>query len=388
MLWTLLPLVFIPIGILGVLKLLGKGDFTIPEYLMALVISVLVVVAGFFVARAAGITDTEKFGGRIASKDHGSMKCCHCHEECDTCYRTVTDSQGRSSQESYSCNCREVCDHPRDYYWSLDVDTGLSHRTLEIDTCEPNKHHVPQAWTDAYVGEPASIPHKYPNYLLADDQTVHRQSVASEIERGVPGYPGIYGHYKANQALNDGTLMPMDEWNMGLRELNAELGNAKQVNVIVIATLEQDPTYRDKVESEWLYGKKNDLIFVLGVDPVDKDTITWAGVVTISYVEELKIEARDGMPGMKLSDHEATLAYIEDLVMRKFERVSMGEEFGYLMANAKPKGWHLAALYAVDIILAIILGIVAIKYDVFGGMTPRRGHRVHYNRRRRRFGRF
>lgn len=351
--WTLLPLLGIPLVIMVVAKVKWPEAFTVKEFFLLEAIMVVLMVAGFFTARWGAVQDTEKWNGRITSKDHGSESCCHCYEVCQTC----TDSEGRS----YSCNCVEVCPHIEDYWWAVSVSTG---DRILMRSCEPNRHNSPKAWDDAYVGEPASVEHLYTNYLLADPESVFHQSADYDQAASAPTYPGVHSHYKANQALNLGTRMPKAEWDMALRELNADLGAGKQVNIIVIATDGDDPRYADAVERQWIYGKKNDLIFVLGTEG-DRDTISWARVVTISRVESLKIKARDEMPGKKLSDVEGTVGFIRDLTYNEFERTPMAE-FEYLMSAAKPKPWMLWLLYIVAILGSVGGSAVMVIYDPFG----------------------
>jgi len=351
--WMLLPLLAIPLVVLVVAKVKWPEAFTVKEFLLLEAIMVALMVGGFFTARWGAVQDTEKWNGRITAKDHGTEPCCHCYEVCQTC----TDSDGNS----YSCNCVEVCPHVHDYWWSVDVSTG---DRITMRSCEPNKHNSPKAWDDAYVGEPASVEHLYTNYLLADPDSVFRQSADLDGAASAPSYPGVHSHYKANQALNLGTKMPKAEWDMALRELNADLGAGKQVNVIVIATDGDDPRYADVVERAWLYGKKNDLVFVLGTEG-DRDTISWARVVTISRVESLKIKVRDEMPGKKLSDVEGTVGFIRDLTYNEFERTPMAE-FEYLMSAAKPKPWMLWLLYIVAIVGSVGGSAAMVIYDPFG----------------------
>jgi len=351
--WTLIPLLTIPLIILGAAKLKWPSRFTVKEFLLAEAVMVALMVGGFFSARWGAVQDVEKWGGEIVSKDHGTEPCCHCYEVCQTC----TDSDGNS----YSCNCVEVCPHAHDYWWSVGVSTG---DRIVMRSCEPNKRNSPRAWDDAYVGEPASVEHLYTNYLLADPESVFRQSDVAPTAASVPPYPRVHGYYKADQAINLGTRMPVADWNMGLRELNADLGAGKQVNVIVIATNDGDPRYADTVERAWLYGKKNDLVFVLGVGG-DADTIDWARVVTISRVEGLKVAARDELPGMRLSDVEGTLGHIRELTYHRFERTPMAE-FEYLMAAAKPKPWMLWLLYLTAILGSAAWAVAMVIYDPFG----------------------
>ncbi len=158
-------------------------------------------------------------------------------------------------------------------------------------------------------------------------------------------------------------------------DLNADLGGKKQVNIVVIATKETDPHYAEFVEHEWLYGKKNDLIFVLGAP--DGNTIEWARIVTISNVEMLKIRARDEMPGMKLTDAGETLGYIRALVEEDFTRTPMAE-YEYLASAAKPTPFALGFLYFLAIVGSVVGSIFMIYNDVF-----REEVRSYYNRYRR-----
>jgi len=50
------------------------------------------------------------------------------------------------------------------------------------------------------------------------------------------------------------------------------LGRKKQVNVIVVLTEIDDPSYKYSLEAKWLGGNKNDVIIVMGFDD---HKITW-----------------------------------------------------------------------------------------------------------------
>jgi len=351
----MLPMFLIPLVILGAWMLINKSKFTVKEFLLSELVITGLLVATFFIARYGAIVDTETWNGEVSAKIHEKHSCCHCRTVCDS-----RDDDGNCTSS------HEECDHSRDYRWALEYSTGDRDT---IKKCAPprNKDDHPQVWVDAYVGEPAAKEHSYPNYLLADPESLHYTRGAAEqfTDVGFPSYPKHFGYYRQNRALNHGgTQMPMTKMNDGLAEINKELGHGKQVNIIVVATPNADPAYADGLEETWLYGKKNDCIFVLGAP--DGDKIAWARIVTISNVAELRTNVMHYMPGMKLSDHETILDFIHERVLRDFERDSLGENFGFLMANATPSTTAKIVMYIVALILTIILGFVCQAYDIFG----------------------
>lgn len=349
--WMLVPLLMVPLVVMGFMWALNRETFSFREFLVVEGVMVILLVVGFQGARYGAVTDTEIWNGRITAKESGTQKCCHCHQECDTCYRT---SNGKT--ESYQCRCREVCTHFRDHWWRLSVSTGDS---VE-DTCSGSGSD-PKWWTDAFVGEPAAIPHSYVNYLLAADDSVLFQKAMSTAQ--APGYPYVHHRYKATRFLGGGTRAPAQSWVTALDGINADLGKPKQVNIIVVATTDPSPTYADAVEQQWLFGKKNDVIFVLGAP--DGDTIAWAKVVSISNVEMLKLTARDQMPGMRLSNVPDTSGYIRDLVGAQFTRTAMAE-YEYLWASVQPSTCSTVVLYVLALVGSIIGSLVMVHTDVFG----------------------
>ena len=114
---NLLPILAIPLGVMLGFKLLRQAAFTVREFLVLEVVMTGLLVGGFFVARSAAVADTEIWSGRVVAQDHGRQVCCHCRTRCDSC----TDANG----DRYRCNCRVVCAHAQDYYWSLRVSTGV-----------------------------------------------------------------------------------------------------------------------------------------------------------------------------------------------------------------------------------------------------------------------
>ena len=347
---NLLLLLSIPLLIAGIAFFAFKVTITWKEFLLHVGVAVVLVLGTWQLARWGSMADTEHWNGRITDKDSGTQGCCHSYEcNCSTC----TDSEGRS----YSCNCQTCYQHSHDYWWSLDVSTG---DTIH-DGCNGGSLS-PGWWDDAYVGEPASLPHTYTNYLKADPDSLFVKKAPEHLMNQVPDFPGIEGRYHARKFIPHGGLAFPTWWEEGLDNINADLGSKKQIDLIVVATKGADPDFAYALERKWLYGPKNAFIVVLGVP--DGENIAWARSVTISKVEPLKIEIREHFEGKKLND-KSHLEFLRKVVKEDFHRLSMSE-FEYLAASAEPKGWMLFFLYLFNLIISIVIAVIMHKNDVFG----------------------
>lgn len=347
----LIILVIIAIAAAFALRRVWHREIQPKEFCVMLVAPALIMVGAYQYAKYNSMESVEHWNGRITEKTHGTQGCCHCRQVCQTC----RDSKGNS----YSCNCVTVCDHAFDYWWALEVSTG---DRLSVRTCEPYAMRVPRLWADAVIGEPASVPHSYTNYLKADPDSLLMRSAEVRYLDMLPDFPSVYDLYRVNKVVALG--VPIDvAWQHGLMELNANLGWKKQVDITVVVTSVNDPAFADAVEHRWLYGPKNALIVVLGV-PEGQRAIKWARVITISRVESLKIELRDRLTGMSLDDPDKAIALIGSLVEEKFARTPL-EEFEYLVTAATPSTGWLVVLYLFDLLGCLGLGYAFSQTDPF-----------------------
>lgn len=350
---NLFILLTIPLIISGAAFALFKVTITWKEFLLHVGVAVVLVLGTWQLARWNSMSDTEHWNGRITDKDNGTEGCCHSYKcNCETC--TETDAKGNVT--TYECNCQTCYEHIYDYWWQLDFSTG----DRIHDGCNGSGSE-PGWWHRAYVGEPASLPHSYTNYLKADPDSLFVKEAPEHLLAQVPDFPEIEGRYHVRKIVEDGVKAPSG-WQPALEILNADLGSKKQVDLTVVLTKSNDPDYAYALERKWLYGPKNAFIVVLGVP--DGKTIRWARGVTISKVEPLKIHVREYFEGKPLDD-PAHIHFLRDSIEVNFHRLSMSE-FEYLAASAEPKGWALFFLYFVNLAISIGLAILMHKQDVFG----------------------
>jgi len=342
---SLIGLLLVPIVIGGAAFFFLRATISWKEFLVQMAASVLLIVGTWALARWGAMQSTEHWNGRITAKDNGTQGCCHCRTVCDS-----TDKDG-------NCTSSHIeCDHIMDYWWSADVSTG----DVLNDGCNGGPAD-PEWWTKAYIGEPASVPHTYTNYLKADRESIITHDVPESEIGSVPDFPEVHSWYKVSKVITHAGARAPRHWQSELLDLNADLGNKRQVDVIVLLTKRKDPEFAFAVEAAWLYGPKNSLNVVMGTDG---QKITWARVVTISEVENLSISLRDGLQGMALND-PTVIPFIRAEVDKKFHRTPM-EKYEYLASAASPEGWWLFWLYVLAIGISGGLTWYMHREDVFG----------------------
>lgn len=346
---TFLIVLLIPIIISGGAFFLLKETVTWKEFLLQLVLGAAACGVAWQTAKWGALQDTEHLNGRVTAKVNGTQKCCHCTDVC-----VARNKKGDCTKS------KEKCDHSRDYYWDLETSVGK----IPIENCR-GLDIAPGVWVEAKIGEPASVAHHYTNYLLADPDSL---MVHAEIERHaqqVPDYPSIYSKYKVDHVLGD--VPASSALQQSLREMNADLGAPNQVDITLLLTSIQDPTYAQAVEAKWLYGPKNSFTIVAGVN---QQTVTWVRVVTFSKVERLKVEVRDSLQGLSIDDPRF-IATIREKVGSEFRRTKMAD-FEYLASTASPKGGYLALIILFELILSTGLAYWAHVKDIFGDERRRK----------------
>ena len=177
-----------------------------------------------------------------------------------------------------------------------------------------------------------------PESLFHDDSTVAQQFVGK-----IPSYPSVYDFYHINRVLVVDAKVPStvhDTLNKGLSEMLRTLGASKQVNIIMIVTGINDPTYRYAIENAWLGGKKNDVILFIGVDGkkiVWSDVMTWA---MNSGNELFQVTMRDNLKKIGELNPDKLLPMIKTTITKLYDRPHM-RDYEYLKDAIEPPMWVL-----------------------------------------------
>jgi hypothetical protein len=348
----LFGLLLIPIIIASIIFFIFHEKITWKEFLIQVSFQTFIISCFYAIALHKDISDVQHIHGRITGKVHDSQSCCHCRQVCKMKTKVCSGS-GRDKSCYSECSLWVTeCDHSQDYYWSLNSTIG----DFTIDSCEPNPNRTPKVWEEAYVGEPATRTSYYDNYLKIDPESIFAHKDFKKYS--VPDFPQTYDFYKVD-SITGSVKVPYD-WNYKLNEINARLGRQKEVDIKIVTTWLQDASYAEAIESKWLYGPKNSLIIVLGIN---ENKISWARVVTFSKVEELKIYLRDELQGKTLNDD--VLNIIEKSVGEKFKRTSMSE-YKYLLDSKKISTGWIIFLYILGTIMSLGISYLLHRHDLFG----------------------
>lgn len=139
------------------------------------------------------------------------------------------------------------------------------------------------------------------------------------------------------------------EWDMDV--LADAVGSNKQANPLLYFT-SADPGYAEAIKSEWIGGKKNDVIIVIGVKEWPK--VEWIEVIAWSKNAGFTAESRDALTMVDLNNREQLTRTVGQLIRTKFERNPMSS-FEYLKADVETPRW----IHFVAGLLILVAGLCA-----------------------------
>jgi hypothetical protein len=325
---------------------------TVKELLLQLFIQTAVVGIICSIVYYKNTTDTETWNGRVAAKTREKVSCGH----------------------SYPCRCRPVscgkncttvhCDTCYEHFYDVDWDVRTTlNEGINIDRVDRQGLTEPPRWTSTKIGEPTSMPHSYTNYIKAAPDTIFRtQGTTAEA---MPTYPqSYYDYYRLDRLVQIGTAVPdVAEWNKDLSELNADMGSAKQANIVITLVKGHGRDWYKTLERSWIGGKKNDVVLVIGLN--SDDTIAWTETMAWTDYSYFRIKLRDDVLAIGKLDRAAIFAAIRDGVGKNFKRKPMSD-FAYLAASVTPTGWENFWGLFFSILSAAGLMYWCEEQDIFG----------------------
>jgi hypothetical protein len=220
--------------------------------------------------------------------------------------------------------------HSYDIDWNVKAETGYRTYVFSIDTIDSQGLKEPPRWTAIKMQEPFSKSDQYANYIKANSDSIFNKQtpLVEKYKVAIPSYPdSIYDYYKINRVISDGVTVPSD-FNEKLSNLNADLGPAKQCNIVFIFLKNKSPEFFNAIEGAWIGGKKNDIVPIISVD--DNNNIIWADVLAWCKSDVFKVQLRNDLLDLKkLDDYDKMLSAVEKDIRELYKRKSM-KEFSYL----------------------------------------------------------
>ena len=258
-----------------------------------------------------------------------------------------------------------------DVDWEVHTTNG---EEVDIDRVDRQGVVMPLRYASVVIGEPTSLTHSYKNYIKASPGTLFRhQGLKEKYAATIPKYPqNVFDYYRLNRLVTVGVTVPDNrDWNLALSDINADLGRAKQANMIVVLTRGLPDDYYYALEESWIGGKKNDVVLVVNVDEAMKPT--WAVVMCWTTNELFKVKLRDDVMALPVLTRDATIQVLKSDVNRYFERKPM-KDFEYLSAAITPTTTEWIITMIIGLLVAAGLIFFFETQDPFGdeGYNTRR----------------
>lgn len=320
---------------------------------------VVVVLTGLvYMSKGLSALDVEIHNGQVTSKYSERTSCSHSYE-CPPCY-THTNSDGTTYQ-----TCSTCYDHPFDVDWKVDTTVG----NITIPRVNSQGTIEPPRFSEVVVNEPASREKRYHNFIKANPDSIFNTSEFTDIMEGneyaLPNYPKVHDFYRLNRVVITDPQLPRSLYrtlNQGISMELRSLGAEKEVNVVMVLTTEPSSQYATALEYEWLGGKKNDIVIVMGLD-VDTLNVDWIDTFGWSSNSRIHVALHDAFQGQVL-DVNTTPSLLSSLISEHYERQSFSE-YEYLMDELEPSFMAMFIAFIINIMVTLGVGYYFIKNDVF-----------------------
>lgn len=203
---------------------------------------------------------------------------------------------------------------------------------------------------EAETLEPVTVARSYENRVQAS-QSVFNFKTVDPHDYGLYNHPPVFG-FSQQVTHGPGATAPVEK---KFQYLNATLGAPKQVRLYVLVFQNQPIQAAMEQEAYWKRGNKNEFVTCVGVD---KDLeVQWSHVFSWSEVEELKIEARNQVMGMKKLDLVAYADWLGPMIQSKWVRKNF-DDFSYL--TVEPTTSAVIWTFVLTLLVTAGIGIWAV----------------------------
>ncbi len=347
-------------------KFRNPQEFTWIELPFQIFISLIVTIGcfGSFLFWSSGLQDFEIWNGSVSKAEY--------YEEWT---EEVTYTEQQCTGTGNSTSCTSVLRTRHDYHppeWKIITSNGevisisssnyrqyVSQFGNEKEEDLTRINQVSFGDGDKYVTKwqgnleamvPTAVPHQYVNYLKASKSLQRRSGTTSAYVDYLIQYPNVeegeFGKIEISRVLVSETNVSQNWINTVDKQLDqslASLGAEKQVNLLVYVVGTTDRGFLHALEEDWTYGKKNDVVLVLGTN--DFPNVEWAGVMIFHGNEELRVKLRDAIETQaNVSDPQAFVSLFVNHIENYFKRVPM-DELEHLLHDIEMPWWAILLVW-------------------------------------------
>lgn len=376
---TLMLMVILPLILPWIFRLIFPHKISWMEMGVSTAIGVVVAAAGVGLGLYSQTGDTEILNGQVTSKErvHGSYVrsySCRCRQVC--------------SGSGKNRSCSEKCDTCYEDRYTVNWSCATTVGSYTIDSRDTTSRSVystpdPARYTSIAVGDPVAREHSFTNYVKAVPDSLFHKNKVEKFKPLIPTYPqNVFDFYKINRVFAMGVPVPdLAEWNHELSMALRTLGPQKQANALVVIVNTNDQSYIHALEGEWIGGKKNDIIIVIGSTAYPK--IDWVAVSSWTDKQLFKVQLRDEIMAHGTIDRKQVIAALEKHTMSTFVRKSM-KDFEYLQDQVEPSTTVLIVTFILSMLASLGSSFYFYRADPFATGSPSTLHdRRRFNHRAR-----
>ena len=351
MIWIIVC--FIPLLLPFILKKYYYHEYSWKEVAICCVVSVTIALITIYSNTYYEMADMEVLNGKVTSKQKETVSCRHSYS-C-RCHTVCSGSKTRSCHRS----CSTCYEHNKDYDYNIYTTIG----NFTINAIDRQGVKEPPRYSQVIVEDPVAKTNYYLNYVKgAKNSLFNMKRYSGDSLIGLPEYPiNIYDYYKINRIVVDNTIIPDSvKYNTMLSETLKDVGNAKQVNVVLVFT-KRDRLFAEKLRTKWLNGKKNDIVIIISTSTYPK--IDYVEVFSWSKNPMLNISMRDDIVALKDISPTTVMPVIQHNIQKHYIRRPMGD-YAYLKNSVEPSFFAIMSAFIITLVFSIVFSVFAIKKDI------------------------
>lgn len=244
-------LILIPLFLCFIIKKLFNNTISINEIVIQFIAGIVFVAISFAMMIALSVNSQYYANGKVLSKNRERVSCSHSYQIC--------------SGTGEDRVCTTYYRHTFDYDWVVKTSVG----NLTIDRQDSQGIQEPRRFSAVNIGENASLPHSYPNYIKNSKQTLHLRKLEQTVK--VISKPNIFDYYRKHNYVSDFNI-PLDIENT-INEYAKTHGHNK--NVIYYFT-RSSTSIAESTRAQWNI-EINDIVVLLGITD---NEIIWSDILT------------------------------------------------------------------------------------------------------------
>lgn len=243
-------------------KIIYKHEITIGESCAIISVPIVILIIFWGISVSSKTHDSLILNGKVTSKEIDRVHCRHSYQ-----CRCYTSCSGSGKSRSCSRHCSTCYSHLYDIDYVVHSTIG----NFYINTLDSQGLITPPRYSSTQISESVSTISSYTNYIKGSKNTIFKDSnnLSKKELKALPKYPlQIYDYWKLDRVIDTTNSLSKEtlaEQNLKLSNILQDQEKGKEHNVVIVY-LNKSQSYANTIISQWIGGKKNDILIFIGVN--------------------------------------------------------------------------------------------------------------------------